>query len=103
MGIRFLGKKEQIMKQEKIYAILMQYVGEDGGIPEEAIIPLAVELEEASNEFKSVWDKTPPSNTTLLVKSPKGEHFVTTWRSAYEIFSVQEKGEISDNWQWKLL
>ena len=50
-----------------------------------------------------VDNQTPPNNIELLVMSPSGTHYLTTWRPAYNIFSCQSKGSSTYDWKWKLI
>jgi len=51
----------------------------------------------------SVFDQSPPSNEEVLVKDPSGIVYLANWRSGYNIFTVQNKGDNSSDWQWKLI
>jgi len=53
------------------------------------------------NDFVFIHEQTPPLHTELIVKSPDGIVYLCSWREAYNIFTVQEKGESSYDWSWK--
>jgi hypothetical protein len=50
-----------------------------------------------------VNEKTPPKNIELLAKAPDGTIHLTSWRTAWDIFCCQCKGESAFDWQWKLV
>lgn len=54
-----------------------------------------------TNEFVLVSEVKPPYNIEILAKSPEGVIHLANWRSAYNIFSCQCKGESTCNWYWK--
>ena len=47
-----------------------------------------------------VCDKTPPSNVELLVLSPEGTFYLSSFREGYNIFTCQTKGEDCSDWYW---
>lgn len=55
------------------------------------------------NNWKLVYDETPPIGIELLAKSPTGSIHLTSWRPAYDIFCCQEKRSSSEDWYWKLI
>lgn len=56
-----------------------------------------------SNNWLYVNEQTPPIDIEILAKAPDGTIHLTSWRSAYDIFSCQCKNEDSSNWQWKFI
>lgn len=54
-------------------------------------------------DYVSVYQKTPPINTQLLVKLPDGSVRLGSWRPSYNIFDFQSKGESSMDYQWKIV
>ena len=55
-----------------------------------------------SKEFK--WkcpiQETPPGNKELLLKSPNGDYIIAYYRTAYKIFTCQNKNENIHDWQY---
>jgi len=43
---------------------------------------------------------TPPAGEELLVLAPDGALHLCSWRSAYNVFTVQKKYESHEGWQW---
>lgn len=68
----------------------------------DAMIKLA-NWQQEQDSWKTVSEKTPPSNVELLVKSPEGTVHLSSWREYYNIFSCQSKSESSVNWKWKII
>lgn len=64
---------------------------------------LLLDLFNVSNMFIPVSKQVPPANVELLVKSPNGTIYISSWRHGYNIFSCQSKDEISFNWGWKFI
>ena len=54
-----------------------------------------------SGSFISVGEQEPPKHIELLVQSPEGVNYITSWRDAYSIFACQNKNENSYDWKWK--
>jgi len=48
-------------------------------------------------------DNTPLPNKEVVAMSPDGTGYITTWRSGYNIFCGQGKGEDSSGWKWVYL
>ena len=53
------------------------------------------------DDWVCVSDLEPPKNEDVLVKSPDGKINLASWRSAYNIFTCQSKGESTIGWKWK--
>lgn len=70
---------------------------------EDDIKSLIILFEAANSNWKFVSDITPPLHQDVLVKSPEGVVHICSWRTAYNIFTVQGKTESSYDWQWKLI
>ena len=51
-------------------------------------------------KFKYTQIETPPTGKELLVLSPEGKYYLTSWRDSYHIFTCQNKDESSFDWQW---
>jgi hypothetical protein len=60
-------------------------------------------LKQVADRWKLVSEETPPTSVELLVKSPNGIIYLSSWRESYQIFSCQEKSEASLNWKWKTI
>ena len=60
-------------------------------------------LQAEQNSWKLVSEETPPTSVELLVKSPNGIIYLSSWRESYQIFSCQEKSEASLNWKWRTI
>ena len=58
-------------------------------------------LYNVSGSFISVGEKEPPKHIELLVQSPEGQNYLSSWREAYNIFTCQNKGDDSFDWKWK--
>lgn len=54
-------------------------------------------------DFILVSEQKPPHQIELLVKSPNGIIYLSSWRPAYSIFDCQDKSESSYGWSWKLI
>lgn len=54
-----------------------------------------------SNSFISVGEKEPPKHKELIVQSPDGQNYLSSWRESYSIFTCQNKDEDSFDWKWK--
>lgn len=90
-----MKSKEQLAKEYRKITPNQMYGDELGFI---AGFSLAEEL------FKPKWnyvsEQTPPINIDLLVKSPTGAVYLTSWRPSYNIFTCQAKTESSYDWKW---
>ncbi len=42
----------------------------------------------------------PPANKVLLVLDPNGGLHLCSWRSGYDVFTVQNKEESTVGWMW---
>jgi len=59
--------------------------------------------QQEQDRFKTVYEETPPIDIELLVQSPEGINHLASWRSAYNIFTCQDKSESSLSWKWKTI
>ena len=48
-------------------------------------------------------EETPPKNKELLLKCPKGYYQISYYRSAYNIFTCQNKNENMNGWKYFLI
>jgi len=60
-------------------------------------------LESPGFDWTYVHQEDPPIDIEVLTKDPSGVLHLTTWRSAYNIFSCQYKTDSSRDWQWKII
>ena len=60
-------------------------------------------IHDVSGSWVYVNEETPPNDVELLAKAPDGTIHLTSWRTAYDIFSCQCKSESAFDWQWKLV
>jgi hypothetical protein len=59
--------------------------------------------QQEQDSWKSVSEETPPTSVELLVKSPNGVIYLSSWRESYQIFCCQDKSESSSDWKWKTI
>jgi len=58
------------------------------------------EEQKQSIQWNDAFWITPPAKEELLVLAPDGTLHVCSWRSAYNVFTVQGKWESIEGWQW---
>ena len=104
VGLSMDLKKSHDPEVERIFEDHIGINSELGYRPilkEDVLDAIAEALE--TDLYKNVYEHSPPTGVDLLVKSPKGNFHIARWRSGSKIFTCQEKGEDSSEWQWKTL
>ena len=56
-------------------------------------------------KYLGQWNKVdgvnnPPPNKELLVLDPDGVTYLSSWRSGYNVFDVQNKMDSTEGWWW---
>jgi len=55
----------------------------------------------AIGAFKSLQDQQPEDGQKVLVKSPDGVIYYSTYREDWGSFDCQSKQEMGDDWRWR--